>query len=74
MERRSEGLRFGVSSHRAEQAFASFYYNRAAERGQGVAINYKNNSFPDKAAVLDLERGQLVARTGSLKKSWRPGR
>jgi alpha-L-fucosidase len=44
------------------QKFAAFYYNRGAEwkRG-GVAINYKNTSFPDKAAVLDIERGKLDA-------------
>jgi len=41
--------------------FAAFYYNRGAEWNQGVAINYKNKSFPDKAAVLDIERGQLAA-------------
>jgi len=41
------------------QAFAAYYYNRGAEWGRGVAINYKNRSFPDKAAVLDIERGQL---------------
>jgi alpha-L-fucosidase len=39
--------------------FAAFYYNRGAEWGKGVAINYKNESFPSRAAVLDLERGQL---------------
>ncbi len=43
------------------QRFAAFYYNRAAQWHQGVAINYKNNSFAEKAAVLDLERGQLAA-------------
>lgn len=42
------------------QRFAAFYYNRGAEWGKGVAINYKNKSFPDKAAVLDIERGQLA--------------
>jgi alpha-L-fucosidase len=42
------------------QKFAAFYYNRGAEWKQGVAINYKNKSFPDKAAVLDIERGQLA--------------
>jgi alpha-L-fucosidase len=41
------------------QRFAAYYYNRAAEWGRGVAINYKNKSYPDKTAVLDLERGQL---------------
>jgi len=41
------------------QTFAAFYYNRGAEWKRGVAINYKNKSFPDKAAVLDIERGQL---------------
>jgi alpha-L-fucosidase len=41
--------------------FAAYYYNRGAEWNRGVAINYKNKSFPDKAAVLDIERGQLAA-------------
>jgi alpha-L-fucosidase len=40
--------------------FAAFYYNRAAATGRGVAINYKNKAFPEKAAVLDIERGQLA--------------
>lgn len=40
--------------------FASYYYNRAQAWGQGVAINYKNEAFPPKAAVYDVERGQLA--------------
>lgn len=61
------------------QKFAAFYYNRGAEwkRG-GVAINYKKKSFPDHAAVLDIERGQLdtlrplfwQTDTSISKKSW----
>ena len=43
------------------QKFGAFYYNRGAEWGRGVAINYKNEAFPSKAAVLDIERGQLAA-------------
>lgn len=39
--------------------FASYYYNRASAWGQGVAINYKDDSFPEEAAVFDVERGQL---------------
>ena len=39
--------------------FASYYYNRAYAWGSGVAINYKNEAFPEKAAVFDVERGQL---------------
>jgi alpha-L-fucosidase len=39
--------------------FASYYYNSGYAWGQGVAINYKNESFPEKAAVWDVERGQL---------------
>jgi alpha-L-fucosidase len=45
------------------QTFAAFYYNRGAEWGKGVAINYKKHggeSFPDTAGVLDIERGQLA--------------
>jgi alpha-L-fucosidase len=45
------------------QKLAAFYYNRGAEWGQGVAINYKKHggeSFPDTAGVLDIERGQLA--------------
>ncbi len=42
-----------------KQKFASFYYNRGAEWKRGVAINYKNQGFPEHAAVLDIERGKL---------------
>jgi alpha-L-fucosidase len=42
------------------QRFAAFYYNRGVEWGQGVAINYKNKSFPTGTAVFDVERGQLA--------------
>jgi alpha-L-fucosidase len=41
------------------QRFGAFYYNRAAEWKRQVAINYKNKAFPERAAVLDIERGQL---------------
>jgi alpha-L-fucosidase len=41
------------------QKFAAFYYNRGAEWKKGVAINYKHKAYPDKAAVLDIERGKL---------------
>jgi alpha-L-fucosidase len=41
--------------------FAAYYYNQGMGRGEGVAINYKNRAFPDGAAVLDVERGQLAA-------------
>ena len=41
------------------QQFGAYYFNRAAEWKKGVAINYKNSAFPEKAAVLDLERGGL---------------
>ncbi len=40
--------------------FAAYYYNQGARWGKGVAINYKLKTFPDRAAVLDLERGQLA--------------
>ncbi len=42
------------------QAFAAYYYNRGAEWGRGVAINYKHAAFPDGTAVFDVERGQLT--------------
>ncbi len=41
------------------QQFASYYYNRAAQWGRGVAINYKFNAFAEGTAVFDVERGQL---------------
>ena len=42
------------------QKFAAYYYNRGAEWGKGVAINYKYEAFPEGTAVLDIERGQLA--------------
>ncbi len=41
------------------QKFAAYYYNRGAEWKKGVAINYKKEAFPEKAAVYDVERGKL---------------
>ena len=41
------------------QKIAAFLYNRGAERGTVPVLNYKNKSFPDTAAVLDLERSGL---------------
>jgi len=46
--------------------FAAYYYNRGAEWKKGVAINYKNQSFPEKAAVYDIERGKLDKLRPSL--------
>ncbi len=39
--------------------FAAHYYNRAVEWDRGVAINYKNDAYTTRAAVLDIERGQM---------------
>jgi alpha-L-fucosidase len=39
--------------------FAAYYYNRAAEWGEEVAINYKYDAFMYSSAVFDIERGQL---------------
>jgi alpha-L-fucosidase len=41
------------------QTFAAYYYNRGNEWKRGVAINYKLKTFPESAAVLDIERGKL---------------
>ena len=41
------------------KSFTSYYYNKGLEWNKGVVVNYKNKSFPDEAAVLDLERGKL---------------
>lgn len=40
------------------QKFAAYYYNRGAQWGQDVAINYKHEAFPEGTAVFDIERGQ----------------
>jgi alpha-L-fucosidase len=41
------------------QRFAAYYYNRGLDWKKEVAINYKDRAFPELAAVLDIERGQL---------------
>lgn len=41
------------------RTFAAHYYNRAITWGKEVAINYKNHMFAPRAAVPDVERGQL---------------
>ncbi len=49
------------------KSFASYYYNKGIEWNKGVVINYKNVSFPEKAAMLDIERGKL---TGIREPAW----
>jgi alpha-L-fucosidase len=41
------------------QRFGAYYYNRGAEWGLEVAINYKEKAFAEGSAVYDIERGQL---------------
>ncbi len=41
------------------KSFSSYYYNKGLEWNKGVVINYKNISFQEKTAVLDIERGKL---------------
>jgi len=44
------------------QKFAAYYYNASLKRGGHLGvINYKWNAFPEKAAVLDLERSKMDA-------------
>ncbi|MBX3066592.1 MAG: alpha-L-fucosidase [Anaerolineae bacterium] len=43
------------------QRFAAYYYNKGIEWGNGVAIDFKLDSFPEGTAVFDIERGQLDA-------------
>ncbi len=58
--------------------FAAYYYNRGAEWGKGVAVNYKFEAFPKGSAVFDIERGQLAGKpdffwqndTSVAKNSW----
>lgn len=38
---------------------AAYYYNRAAEWQEEVALVYKYDTFPFGAAVYDIERGQM---------------
>ncbi len=40
--------------------FAAYYYNRAAEWGEEVLINYKHDAFMFGTAVVDIERGQFA--------------
>ncbi len=39
--------------------FGAYYYDRGKQWKKEVAINYKNRAYPEKAAVFDIERGQL---------------
>lgn len=39
---------------------AAYYYNRAAQWGEEVSINYKREAFAPGAATFDVERGALT--------------
>ena len=38
----------------------AYYYNRAAQWGEEVTINYKHDAFPPGVATFDVERGALT--------------
>ena len=38
----------------------AYYYNRAAQWGKEVTINYKHEAFPPTVATFDVERGALT--------------
>ena len=40
----------------------AYYYDRAAERGEEVVVNYKHDAIPFGIAVPDVERGQLSSQ------------
>ena len=42
--------------------FLAFYYNKAAEWGKEVVVNYKHDAIPFGIAVPDIERGQLASQ------------
>jgi alpha-L-fucosidase len=48
------------------QRFLAYYYNRAAEWGRPVAVNYKFDAIPRGAGVFDVERGQLARTQGDF--------
>ncbi len=60
------------------KTFAAYYYNHAKQWNKGVVLNYKDNAYPDSAAVYDIERGSSKATkkfpwqtdTSVGKKSW----
>ncbi len=60
------------------KTFAAYYYNRAEQWNKGVVLNYKNQAYPENAAVYDIERGSSKATkkypwqtdTSIGKKSW----
>ena len=39
---------------------AAYYYNRAAQWGREVTMNYKREAFPPGVATFDVERGALT--------------
>ncbi|MBR2889240.1 MAG: alpha-L-fucosidase [Oscillospiraceae bacterium] len=42
------------------QKIAAYYYNRAAQWGMEVTVNYKHQAFPPGVGVFDVERGALT--------------
>ncbi|MCL7762594.1 alpha-L-fucosidase [Polaribacter sp. Z014] len=40
------------------EKFLAYYYNKGIEWGKEVVVCYKENTFPEKSAVKDFERGR----------------
>jgi alpha-L-fucosidase len=60
------------------KSFAAYYYNHAAQWGEEVVINFKDQAYPENVAIYDIERGSSKATkkfpwqtdTSIGKKSW----
>jgi alpha-L-fucosidase len=52
---------FGLGRIRSDykKAFLAYYYNRAATKGQDVAVTFKNRDLPPGAGIYDLEVGKM---------------
>jgi len=52
---------FGLKDIRSDykKEFLAYYYNRALEKGQDVAVTFKNRDLPPGAGILDLEVGKM---------------
>ena len=42
------------------KTLCAYYYNRAAEWGKEVTVNYKHEAFPPTVGTFDVERGALT--------------
>ena len=55
--------RLGIIDEKYRKDFLSYYYNQSQKWGKEVVVTYKGKDLPERAGIVDIERGRMGGLT-----------